>query len=88
MNPPLRLRLRLAWHSLTSTELRYGDDRTIHGTTKFDIETDSKGNVVALWFRCLALPFVQAKVNKQRAMEMRNMAVDHLKVKAVVVETT
>ena len=87
MNPSLRLRVRLAWHALTSSEFRYGDDRTIHGNMKLDVETDAKGDVVAVWYRCLALPFVQLRVDKRRAAEMRTMNTDHIDIKAVVVET-
>ena len=52
------------------TELRYGDNRTIHGTKHLDIETDSKGKVVAVWFRCMTLPFKQSYASKERVKEM------------------
>jgi len=36
----------------------YGDGGTIHGTDRLDIEIDPKtGEVTAVWFRCLNLPF-------------------------------
>ena len=51
----------------------YGDDRTIHTTKYLDIETDAGGNVVAVWFRCVSLPFKQVKVDENRADQMRSM---------------
>lgn len=39
----------------------YGDKNTIHRTGHLDVELDPAGNVTAVWFRCLRLPF---KVNK------------------------
>lgn len=36
----------------------YGDGGTIHGTHHLDIEVDpDTGEVTAVWFRCLNLPF-------------------------------
>jgi hypothetical protein len=36
----------------------YGDGGTIHGTGELDVEVDSQtGEVTAVWFRCLNLPF-------------------------------
>jgi hypothetical protein len=68
-------------------EHRYGDDKTIHRTTMVNVETDSKGKVVAVWFRCMALPFDQSTANKQRAEEMRSMYKGKIpSLKAVVVE--
>lgn len=51
----------------------YGDDNTIHRNTWLDIETDRRGNVVAVWFLCLSLPFKQIKVDENRADQMRSM---------------
>jgi hypothetical protein len=53
--------------------MNYGHDRTIHWTTKLDIETTTDGKVVAVWFRCLALPFEQFRVSEDRAVEMERM---------------
>ncbi len=50
----------------------YGDGGTIHGTTHVDVETRG-GKVVAVWFRCAAIPFKQTKVEKSRAIEMERM---------------
>lgn len=51
----------------------YGDGGTIHGTTHLDVEVDVDGVVVAVWYRCRQLPFVQVLVNNQRAEEMRGV---------------
>lgn len=53
--------------------INYGDNRTIHGTTYLHVETDNHGNVVAVWFRCRALPFEQVKTDCIRAGEMKEM---------------
>jgi len=50
----------------------YGGDGTIHGTTELDVETRD-GKVVAVWFRCIALPFRQTEIDKSRADEMTRM---------------
>ncbi len=47
----------------------YGHDKTIHQTTELDVETYN-GKVVAVWFRCMMLPFNQEDVDKSRAKEM------------------
>jgi hypothetical protein len=49
----------------------YGDGGTIHGTTHLDVEVDADGVVVAVWYRCRQLPFVQVLVGDKRAEEMR-----------------
>lgn len=49
----------------------YGDGGTIHDTTYLDVETDSDGRVVSVWFRCQLLPFHQVEVDEQRAEAMR-----------------
>lgn len=51
--------------------MRYGDDETIHGTEHVDVETDAQGNVVSVWYRCMMLPFKQARVDESRAADMR-----------------
>ena len=35
----------------------YGHGDTIHQTNHLDIEVDAEGNVKAVWFRCMMLPF-------------------------------
>jgi len=52
--------------------MRYGE-RTIHNNEALDIETDAKGNVVAVWFRCLSLPFKQVRVDENRADQVRSL---------------
>lgn len=47
----------------------YGDGLTIHGSTELDVEVFN-GDVVAVWFRCQRLPFIQVKVQQGRAYEM------------------
>jgi hypothetical protein len=54
----------------------YGRDKTIHQTTELDVETDKNGKVVAVWFRCQALPFQQVTVEKDRALRMETMYKD------------
>ena len=51
--------------------MRYGDDKTIHHTEHLHVETDAEGNVVSVQFRCMMLPFKQARVGPSRAREMR-----------------
>jgi hypothetical protein len=51
----------------------YGGTGTIHRTKYLDIEVDTNGNVVAVWFRCQPLPFKQSDVDTQRSEEMRRM---------------
>jgi hypothetical protein len=51
----------------------YGFGQTIHGTGHVDVEIDRNGDVVAVWFRCMPLPFEQSTADKQRASEMRRM---------------
>lgn len=51
----------------------YGDGGTIHQTTRLDVETHN-GTVVAVWFRCQMLPFIQTEVNGQRAAGMESVS--------------
>ena len=69
----------------------YGRNNTIHRTKLLNIEVDVKtGEVVSVWFRCLALPFDVTKVDKQRADEMKMMyeRPDIVKINAIEVEET
>lgn len=52
------------------TEFEYGNSDTIHDTTVLDIEVDSKGHVVAVWFRCQMLPYRVTIVDEYRASEL------------------
>lgn len=47
----------------------YGGDGTIHGSELLNVEI-YKGKVVAVWFRCLRLPFDQTEVDKSRRDSM------------------
>jgi hypothetical protein len=51
----------------------YGGDGTIHGTTYLNIETDAKGDIVSVWFRCQAIPYEVIVVDDTRAYEMKQM---------------
>lgn len=64
----------------------YGHDRTIHQTTYVDVEVDVNGSVVAVWFRCMPLPFRAHSVGEQRAKEMRWMYKGHSEPKLLAVE--
>lgn len=54
----------------------YGYDGTIHGTQKLNIEVDKTGKVVAVWFRCCALPFNVSVAGEYRAKDMIRMTED------------
>ena len=67
-----------AWGALQTAAHRiggrfYGDGGTIHSSNVLDIEVGPDGNVVAVWFRCAALPFRVANSDKDRVREMRAM---------------
>lgn len=47
-----------------------GDRNTIHGSREVDVEVDEHGAVVAVWFRCMLVPFQSRVVDKLRALEM------------------
>jgi hypothetical protein len=55
------------------SEFRYGDDKTIHQTEEVNVEVDSSGKVVSVWFRCSPLPFTQTLADEYRAKDMRSM---------------
>jgi hypothetical protein len=54
--------------------INYGDKGTIHGSTLLNVEVDLRGNVVAVWFRCMALPFEAHCVGPERASKMNVMS--------------
>jgi hypothetical protein len=39
---------------------------TIHGSGTIDIQTNSNGEILAVWFRCLTLPFRVSVLDKDR----------------------
>lgn len=63
----------------------YGYDGTIHSTTHLHVETN-KGKVVAVWFRCMPIPFEQCPVDPERAAEMERMYVETSVRKLVAVD--
>jgi hypothetical protein len=64
----------------------YGHDKTWHQTEYLDVETDKHGTVVAVWFRCMLIPFKQSPVNGQRAKEMEKAYASHPLHSLVAVE--
>jgi hypothetical protein len=63
----------------------YGNSRTIHGTQHLNVEVGPDGHVVAVWFRCMRLPFTEHRVEEGRAEEMTRAA-DLPKLNAVDIE--
>lgn len=51
----------------------YGFNGTIHHSEQLDVETDHNGEVVAVWFRCMPLPFQQTYCDGRRADSMRDL---------------
>lgn len=51
----------------------YGKNDTMHRCTHLDVEVDTNGKVVGVWFRCKALDFQQTIVDSTRAKEMKKM---------------
>jgi hypothetical protein len=70
----------------TPNEKLYGNSGTIHRTGYLDVETDPRGRVVSVWFRCLRLPFVQTSVPMERRFELQGSPVEG-KLVAVHYET-
>lgn len=64
---------------------QYGFNGTIHRTNILNVETDKKGKVLAVWFRCQLLPFDQTVVDGNRAKELKQI-VDLPNLHAVVLE--
>lgn len=64
----------------------YGWSDTIHSDKVINVETDDKGNVVAVWFRCQPLPFTQSNHGEQRAEEMRGMYENHPMPKILAID--
>lgn len=48
---------------------RYGYNKTWHRTHQINVETH-EGRVVAVWFRCMVLPFTVSDCGETRAIEM------------------
>lgn len=66
MNPTKRW---LKKQKLAAPSRYYGDGGTIHSSNHLDVETKD-GRVVAVWFRCQQLSFVQTEVGENRAESM------------------
>ncbi len=64
----------------------YGNNGTIHRTTNLNIEVDADGDVVSVWYRCLALPFDVTKVDDERATEMRRMYSENERLPILAIE--
>lgn len=63
--------------SASHERTRYGYEHTIHRSTAVNVERDpATGAVVAVWFRCLALPFTDHESDPDRCAEMRRMYAD------------
>ena len=75
-------RLRAAAAAFASPQRTYGGAGTIHQTGEVDVELSPTGQVVAVWFRCVALPFTQRSVDVRRAVEMVQMY-EHLKPESI-----
>ena len=54
--------------------MNYQREKTIHKSTILNVETDTDGNVVSVWYNCVALPFSQSAVDSDRAKEMQRMS--------------
>lgn len=54
----------------------YGDGGTIHSSPEINVELHN-GKVVAVWFRCQALPFTQSEAGPHRAADMEKMYQDY-----------
>jgi hypothetical protein len=50
----------------------YGDGGTIHSTGTVDVEVGKDGRVVAVWYRCLNLPFMVSDTGAQRVVNPKS----------------
>jgi len=50
----------------------YGHRGTIHNSSEVNVEVNSKGEIVGVWFRCMMLPFTQSNVDDNRAESLRD----------------
>jgi len=63
----------------------YGGSETFHDTQHLDVEVDSEGKVVAVWFRCMLLPFEEHRVGEIRADSLQQQPAT-VKLLAVEIE--
>ena len=54
----------------------YGHDKTWHRTEHVSVEVHN-GKVVAVWFRCMLLPFKVHEVSFERREEMERMCAEN-----------
>jgi hypothetical protein len=58
---------------------RYGMQGTIHQTGTIDIQQDEGGNVTAVWFRCLNLPFTCSAAESGTTINpVRDIAIEEI----------
>ena len=50
----------------------YGLDKSVGTATHLDVVVDDAGNVLQLWFRCLAVPFRVKRVNAHISNEIQS----------------
>lgn len=50
----------------------YGRNKTIHNGGEVNVEIHN-GKVVAVWFRCVHLPFTESEAGEARAADMRRL---------------
>ena len=55
-----------------------GGRNTWHDSEQLDIEMDGQGKVVAVWFRCMMLPFKVEVVDEIRARGLERIQGDRL----------
>lgn len=79
--------IRNWWNNRNPNILKYGYDKTIHQTGEVNIERDPKTKaVVAVWYRCMPLPFTDEITDVARAKDMREMYKTGLIHKIVAVD--
>lgn len=74
MNASKRLRKK---NKLAAPGRFYGGTGTIHETQTLDVEVH-EGRVIAVWFRCQALPFHAVDIDALRAAEIADIPVPRL----------
>lgn len=57
-------------------EIKHYGEHTIHSTGHLDVEVDDEGNVIAIWYRCITLPFRQVNISNERKLSLSNSMPD------------
>ena len=70
----------------TTERITYGHTGTIHRTNHLNVEVNENGVVVAVWFRCMLLPFDQTVVGPKRSACMLEAQDETDKIKLLAVE--